>query len=152
MPNEQQIIQMIQTEISKAGSNARFNVQGIPQHVHNNIDAPLVYQPILTYIGLVGLNGEVGILPTGWTVIYNGTGNYSIVHNLNSFLYSVIAFPVGVSAVGLATTDNNIAEFTWTDGSAVDTPFYFILTQVNNKKVTLPTYQSTSYTQRGILA
>lgn len=153
MPNEQQIRQIVQQEISSYASRSRFNVQGIPQHIHNGVDAPITFQPVLTYIGLLSAD-EIGILPTGWTAVKNGTGDFTIIHNLDTFAYAVVASPTGLTGDVDITTDNNNAELSWFaagTNTPQDTPFYFILTTIANKKTSLPTYQSTNYLQTGQL-
>ena len=39
--------------------------------------------------GHIEYDGNPVFLPTGWTVTYNGPGDYTVVHNLNSGEYSV---------------------------------------------------------------
>lgn len=150
--DEQLVRQIVQQEIQKNNSGSRFGFNQIPRHIHNNIDSPFTFQPTITYIGLIGLTGTIGILPTGWTVEYTPTGDYVVRHNLNTNLYSVVASPVGVEAIIQIITDKNTVEFDANGGGGpTDTPFYFILTNANNKSQTQLTYQTTVYTQTGVL-
>lgn len=123
----------------------------VPFHTHNGVDAPPVFQSTFTYIGFIGLDGTVGILPDGWSVNHDSTGDYIITHNLNTFSYSVVASPVGNSLLLDVTTSNNIVEFTWSSGSATDTAFYFILIALWNKNLPPATYSPTGYIKNGIL-
>ena len=147
------IDQKIQAGIQKASAANRFQLTSSQRHTHNDIDSPYVFQPILTYIGLILINGTIaapaagaypGTLPTGWTVNHAGTGDYILTHNLNTTFYACVASPLGTTtAVSLAVSTTQV-EFAWFDTATqalTDTPFMFILTTINNKKTKLPTYQ-----------
>lgn len=151
--NDSQIRQIVREEISRSSAGGRFNIQSLPYHTHNGIDAPFATQPLITYIGLIGLTGTVGILPTGWTVAYTPTGRYQVTHNLGSFQYIINATPAGTIGLVAISIDDNIVEFDWFDASstAQNTPFFFTLSIANNRKVAPPTYQTTVYTQTGQL-
>lgn len=139
--------------MQRHNSGARFGLKELAYHTHNGTDSPPIFQPFITYIGLIGLTGTVGILPSGWSVVYGSTGQYQVTHNLNSFLYAVVANSAGVANVVDISTDPNLIEFDWFTpaGVAQDTPFYFLVSIVNNKKLSLPTYQDTVWTQTGQL-
>jgi len=145
---KQLVIQTINSQMSA------YSTAKVPYHTHNGVDSPPIQQPTFIYLGLIGLDGTIGILPNGWTVTYNGTGDYSITHNLNTFFYSVVASPTGLTADVDITTDNNTAEFSWFQagtGTPQDTPFYFILTAISNKSIVPATYTATEYIKKGIL-
>lgn len=55
----EQIRQIVREEIQKSSSSSRFGLAPISRHIHNNIDSPFVFQPILTYSGLVGVGNSV---------------------------------------------------------------------------------------------
>lgn len=153
MANEN-LIQTIQTEISKAASTARFNVQGVPYHIHNSVDAPYAYQPVLTYVGTV----ETGVAatplppapllaPKGWTFAYQDpasptAGQYVVIHNLNTTFYSVVVTPYesipGFPTYACADIQLGLNDFTINlvdtkTQAAIDHGFTFLLTNVNNK-------------------
>lgn len=147
----QELQQFIRQEIQKVATANRFQLTSIPRHIHNEIDSPLTFQPILNYIGFVPYDGNIHgaaletILPTGWTVTKNSTGNYTVKHNLGTILYSVVASAsqsTNVKVSTVTTANANDVTFTWWDenGVAQDTSFNFVLVQINNKKTTLPTY------------
>lgn len=156
--NEQQVRSIAQQEIQKNEVGSRFQVKPIQQHVHNNIDAPVTFQPILNYAGNV-LAGDFGVtnplptlLPRGWSVSYVTagplTGAYQVTHNLNTLSYGVSPCassenPATLSAVitNVELNPNNfLVLFYNTSGSLIDCGFSFVLTQINNKKQTIPTY------------
>lgn len=151
--NDAYIRQIVREEISKSNSGGRFNIQNLPYHTHNGVDAPFALQPLVTYIGLIGFHGTVGILPTGWTAVYGSTGQYQVTHNLGTIQYVVVASAAGNAAFVDITNDDKLVEFDWFNAAsaAQDTPFYFTLSVANNRKVAPPTYQTTTYTQTGQL-
>lgn len=160
MANEN-LIQTIQTEISKAGSAARFNVQGIPQHVHNNIDAPFAYQPSLSYTGTVLEGDAIGpvsptplLFPNGWTVDFQDTsspsaGAYIVTHSLNTDYYSVVVTPLENNpnnptfvGVNIQTNPSNflLYFFDTKTQAFVDCGFTFVLVNTVNKLSLPPKY------------
>jgi len=71
--SEARIRQIIQEEIKRNQVASKFNVTSVPQHIHNNVDSPFVFQPILTYIAFIPYDGSLTsgleyILPTGWSI------------------------------------------------------------------------------------
>lgn len=143
--NDSQIRQLIQSEIHKTSQSNRFNVQNQGRHIHNDLDSPYVFQPILTYIGFVGYDGSVILLPTGWSITHVGAGEYTITHNLNTQLYAVVVTAQqSTNAVVTAIVEERINDF---DVSMInhvpaleDSSFTFILTNINNKTSKLPAY------------
>jgi hypothetical protein len=152
---EAAIRRIVQEEIQRNAGASRFGLKEISHHTHNGIDSLPTFQPTITYIGMIGLTGTIAILPTGWTCAYQPTGIYQITHNLNSLLYVVVTSPLGLTGVVDVNAALNLIEFDWftTDGNntAQNTPFYFTLTLANNKSAGAPTYQSTVFTQTGVL-
>lgn len=151
---EQEVRAIIQQELRSNAASSRFQVKSIDQHKHNNIDSPATFTPILTYIGFVPSDGNINggleyILPKGWTLTYNGTGEYTLTHNLGTMLYSVVATPTQstntVDAAVISPFTNSV-DINWFLSDAAitpqDTSFFFILTQINNKKSSLPQYIS----------
>lgn len=151
--DDSSIRRIVQEEIRKSGTKSRFGLQSTNYHTHNSTDSAQIFQPIVTYIGLIGATGTAGILPSGWSIAYAPTGIYQIQHNLNSFQYSVVASPVGTTGIVDINLDANIVEFDWFTPASVaqDTPFFFNIVIVNNKKLNLPVYQPTVWTQTGVL-
>lgn len=139
-----QIQSLIRSEVQKISQVGRFGVSNTQRHIHNDIDSPYVFQPILTYVGEIGSNGTVGLLPQGWTVTYNGTGSYSITHNLGTRLYSVVASAQqstnSVVSPVLESFDDGFDANWFTSSGAADTSFTFILVNINNKSTKLPSY------------
>lgn len=144
---KQLVIQTINSQMSS------YSTAKVPFHLHNGVDSPAIFSPTITYIGLIGLTGTIGILPKGWSVTYNGTGDYTITHNLNSFSYSVVASPAGLTGLVDLTTGNDVVEFSWFDASSSpqDTPFYFILVATSGKNIPNPIYSPTDWISKGIL-
>ncbi len=145
--NDTYIRQIVQQELHKTAQSNRFNVQNQGRHIHNDLDAPYVFQPILTYVGQIGSDGTVGLLPNGWTASWNGssTGAYSIFHNLNSRLYGVVASATQSTNTPALPVINPFEnqfdiDFFSVVPSHQDTSFSFILTIINNKTTKIPTY------------
>lgn len=103
----------------------------------------------------------VNLLPTGWTVSYNGTGDYTVTHNLGANsglpassvtypgLYTCVANAIqstNIYPVSVISNFQNEVDFVWADiatGANADTGFNFSLTIVNNKKLPPPSYYGT---------
>lgn len=160
--DEQQVRVIVKQEIQAAASASRFQIGNIPRHIHNDTDSPLAFQPILTYVGLLGVGSAtapvtVNILPKSWTVRYDGTGEYTVIHNLgSSIIYSCVASAAqstNAFAPPVISGFANEVSFTWGDisnpGAKIDTGFYFILTVVNNKDTKIPSYYG-SYATTGV--
>ncbi len=148
--DEQQIRQIVQQEIQKSSNSSRFNVNSVPQIKINSLNTSNTPSTVFTYIGFVPYDGNIAgilevILPLGWTVTHNGTGNYTVTHNLGTILYSVVASAAqstNVKVSTVTTANENDVTFSWWDetGAAQDTSFNFILTQISNKRTTFPLY------------
>lgn len=146
--NEATIKQWIQQGIQQAASANRFTLGGIQRHTHNNVDSPYTFEPILTYVGIINYDGTYSLLPKGWTVVKDpaNLGTYYITHNLGTVLYSCVAScfqSTNIFGVPVIEGFANEVDFTWGDvatGAKADTSFYFILTVINNKSTTLPSY------------
>lgn len=161
MMNDQQIMDAIRREVQAQNSASRFQLNPVQQHTHSGgADGPPVFQPTVTYAGwvpyditatqLLGL-----ILPAGWTLRYDGTGQYTVIHNLGTLLYTVTAActqSTNVVAVPVVSFFANEVSIYWFDatsgavlGDPVDTSFGFQLVQVNNKKTTPQGYDVVGY-------
>lgn len=151
--NEQQIRQLIQQEIRGNESRSRFGIQSVPYHVHNNIDAPTVFTPYGLYAGFVPSDGDANsilgcFLPSGWTLSTSSTGVYTVVHNLGTSLYAVVADAsqstnekvAPVVAPDQTGNQFTISWFRCSDGTGQDTSFTFIVMQVNNRSATSANY------------
>lgn len=146
--NPEQIRALVRQEIQANSSASRFKVNTTPRHIHNNVDSPFTFQPILTYIGEVNADGTAVLLPNGWTSVGSGTGVYTITHNLNSTYYRIVANPsdpyIGVFCT-IGTRGKNtvvVKTFVPSAGSyaATSASFSFILVITNNRSQTLPSY------------
>lgn len=144
----------IQLGVQAGAAGARFGLNAIPRHTHNNVDSPYVFQPILTYVGFIPYTGNVintvlqSLIPKGWTVVYNGTGSYSITHNLNTTLYVVVASAqqsTNQIVSPVIEMFQNSFDVNWFDTNPVaqNTSFTFNLTVIGNRSQTLPTYVGT---------
>lgn len=152
MPNEQQIRQIAQQEISKAQASSRFQLSPTNRHIHNNVDAPFVFLPYTMYGGWVPYDGNINgiletILPKGWTVVHDTTGLYEIHHNLNNSTYSFVAVPTQSTnqvCSPVVESFNNVCYIGWFDTSnaPVDTSFNFILMEFADNNGTFPTYHT----------
>lgn len=164
--DEQQIRQIVREEIRGSDSSGRFGLNSIPRHIHNNIDSPFVFQPIMTFIGLIAADGVPAAIPSGWTVeiatVNLITNTYVITHNLDqqsssgvttdgspSALYSVVTQVEAVANQFYApqvVEYKNLFTVNWYNsaGSTEQISFNFILTLINNKSVTYPKYVGTS--------
>ena len=131
----QQIQQMIQQAIAKNAQHSAFNLTRIPRHIHNDIDSPAIYQPVKTYIGSIGLNGDIVILPIGWSVTVNGTGDYTVTHGLTDAVYSVVVSPNFSDALFQVSPLQGSFGVTMFNRLNIsqDTAFTFLMTVINNK-------------------
>jgi hypothetical protein len=138
--NPQQITNLVQQLMAKSSQSGRFNIQNIPSHIHNGVDSPLVYQPVLTYGGSVTSGGVSQFLPKSWTV-KGGGGTYTIIHNLNTLLYVVNASAQSGSIATSATLSlNSFVVHTFSSGGPTASAFTFTLTNLNNKSTQTPVY------------
>lgn len=103
--------------------------------------------PTFTYAGFIPydpLDPTLGlVLPSGWTIEKYATGEFSITHNLGTELYSVVAVCAQSTndiAIPVVNAFKNSVEIFWFDVGAVDTSFFFTLTQINNRSMTQPNY------------
>lgn len=147
-----EMLQLVRSEIQKASSASRFQLTMTSKHIHNNVDAPFVFQPSMNYGGIVQLDGVGLALPKGWTVTYNGTGSYTITHNLNTTLYVAMVSPILSITLPVAsvTPGDNSFEVLWTDTGTPtdprvrsDTSFSFLLVDLTNKSDSPPSYKFT---------
>lgn len=143
------LVSLIKQTVAGLQSAARFQLSPNNRHVHNNVDAPFVYLPYTMYGGFVPYDPTDGalesILPKGWTVSHDGTGFYTLHHNLGTSIYSCVATATQstnmvVSAV--VSPFQNVTTIGWFDGSsaAQDTSFNFILMELTNSNASFPTY------------
>lgn len=141
--NEQQIRVLVQQMLSAN----RFQLAPVQRHIHNNIDAPTVFQTNVTFVGNISREGAAFLLPKGWTILHTGTGVYKVTHHLGaSALYSVVATPYDLGTVATmmvqAPTGANYVIFEVFDLALnpIDNEFFFNLTLINNTSQTLPQY------------
>lgn len=147
--NPEQIRALVRQEIQANSSASRFSLNTIPRHIHNGVDSPFTFQPILTYAGSLLRDGGPFILPKGWSCSKIGSGSYTVTHNFGSdVIYAVSAIP-GLDAQTIQyyrppTTPGTINFYTLAIGgggaSAVDSSFDFLITVVNNRSQSIPTY------------
>jgi hypothetical protein len=150
---EAQIRRIVQSEMDGSRAESRFGLNPLQRHIHNNLDSPFVFQPILTYIGVINHVGVPVLLPKGWTMQASGfAGVYTVVHNLGkSAFYAVTANAYNSSGTGYDTItvlpqENSVTFLVFdpaTHGASV-CDFNFILTVVNNRATQVPTYELTS--------
>lgn len=148
------IRQMVRSEIEIQASAKRFGLVPIPRHTHNNVDSPFIFQPEITYVGIVDHNGIALLLPKGWTAEQTAfSGVYKVTHNLPpGTLYVVSAIASADSgsghdsvsySQGSDTSSISFFVFNTIAGTGVVCDFYFTLTVINNKSAQLPTYTGT---------
>lgn len=135
------ITQQIQAEIQRQQAESRFQLTPTVRHIHNGTDAPFAYQPTLSYTGLIQLDGTALALPTGWSVTYEGTGQYNINHNLNTTFYVCMVSPILSVTLPIAsvTPGDTVVTVAWTDtltGTVSDTTFSFLLVDATNRNTT----------------
>lgn len=149
---DEQIKNLVRSEVGKQDSANRFRLNPTNRHIHNNTDAPFVFLPYSIYGGIVPYDGNLnGILesslPKGWTVNYDsGTaGFYEVVHKLGNANYVVTATASQstnqvVSAVVETFRDSFFIG--WFDTSNVnqDTSWNFILLEFADNSGSFPTY------------
>lgn len=142
--------------MQSAGNRDTFSVSQVPRHIHNGIDAPYAFTPTAIYGGIIVTSEFPATMPTGWQIIKTGTGSCQVQHNLGNFDQLMwVASPIGAGGATLPVpiivpgtftsffpNANGVVEFSWFDANnaaaAIDTTFYFIGIQVNNKN-TSPT-------------
>ena len=152
----EQIKALIRQEMRTNDSSNRFRLNPTNRHIHNNTDAPFVYLPYQLYAGFVPYDGDVNgilesILPAGWAITYNGTGDYTITHSLGTMLYSFVAIPAQstnqvVSPV--ASSFANQVDIGWFDSTSTrqDTSFTFILMLLQGNSSAFPSYTTNNTT------
>jgi hypothetical protein len=147
--DEQRIRQIVRDEMGATGTRDTFNTLNIPRHVHNGVDAPTIFQPIMQYIGDIGYDGTVGLLPQGWLCEHVGTGLYRITHNLGTRNYSTVVSEIlGPAVLIIPVVENfkNTIELSLLDPVAfapADSSFVFTVTAVTNKSTNSPSYYGT---------
>lgn len=136
----------IQQGIGQTSQLNRFNVGNTQRHIHNDIDSPYAFQPILNYTGLINNDASVGILPKGWTISHtSNSGIYVITHNLDTLVYAVSVTTVfNGSTFEVPTVIMNANSFTvrtfFYPATPSDTGFTFILTNPFNRLTKIPSY------------
>jgi len=127
----------------------QYGVSKVPLHYHNGVDSPVIIRPDVTYIGFVPYEPPYDtttayqfVLPGGWSAVRNGTGDYTITHNLglasNINFYSVVAQATQstnekvASVLSMFENTFDLLWFRCTDGVAVNTSFTFQLVTGNN--------------------
>jgi len=140
----------IQNQIGQASQLGRFNVGNTQRHIHNDIDAPYAFQPILNYVGNISLdvsnNAVIQMLPAGWTVSHTAnSGIFIVTHNLNTLLYAVAVTTIfagntyEVAHVVLSANSFSVTTFFY-PATPADQAFNFILTNPFNRLAKLPSY------------
>lgn len=134
---------MIRQEIAKSSQLGRFNIQNVQQHEHGGVGSRTTLQPTRIYGGAIDTDGAGLILPTGWTSSIELVPNivYTVNHNLDTSTYivSVLQIIPDSGFIGSPTIAPGINKFELTflnvaDGAEnIQTPFYFILININNK-------------------
>jgi hypothetical protein len=61
----------------------------------------------VTYSGHINSGGTTGTLPTGWTVAHNGTGDYTVTHNLGVANIPVVCLGNTVAFICIVAYDTN---------------------------------------------
>lgn len=141
---DQEIRNIIRQEIATASASSRFQLAPNTRHIHNGADSPYAYNPNQVYAGIIVTSDQPSTLPTGWSLEYLGTGETNITHNLGDFDQVMwFATPIGAGGatipVPIVVGGLNVTTFSWFDvsavggGAPVDTTFYFVAVQVNNK-------------------
>lgn len=144
-----------------AEKGTSYGVAKVPLHYHNGIDSPTLIQPAVSYIGFVPYMEDPLLqyaLPGGWEIIYQGLGDYRIIHNLgkasNVNFYSFVANAAqstNAVATPVVSIFENEVEVIWftPDGSGgfdrVDTSFVFTLTTGNNKSPYRTQYETRNF-------
>ena len=147
---EEQIRALIRQEIQRSDNASRFRLNPTNRHIHNNVDAPFVFQPQVAYAGFVYDDATIGNpFPKGWTVESLGTGIYRVTHNLSNLGYSVVVTAIGNPLVPSAfpgwqiLQDYDAFDVLMYDTALqtnLDNSFTFLLTFVNNKSEVPPQY------------
>lgn len=90
----------------------------------------------VSYAGGIYTNGVAVILPTGWTSSKSAGNVYTIIHNLNSTSYGVVAIAINSNGQTyfhpyfVFNTNNFTVEFDDTSATAGATEWNFILTLI----------------------
>lgn len=148
--DEQKVRQIAKQEIVAHDSSARFSLNPIQRHTHNGVDSPPILSPIVTYIGIVS-PGFQAFLPKGWSIETSSTGVFTLRTDFSiGTTFSVVATTelAGIipSIINVVVYAVNEIEFDIVDlaGSFLDAKFYFNITVINSRSLTLPSYNTTN--------
>lgn len=90
-------------------------------HKHLGYDRTKSLDSSLVYSGKVNSGGTTGVLPTGWTVAHNGTGDYTVTHNLGRTLYMTVSTAGTVGYVNVVATGDTTFQVTTYNSSVAAT-------------------------------
>lgn len=155
--DDARIRQIAQQEIQNAAGRSAYQVNNIPFHTHNGVDAPVVYSATQQYVGFVPSDGDVTggstngyvFFPQGWRaerIGFPANILYKVYHNLNTDYYSLSLTPTGVDnspgpAPGAILMPNEFwCTFRTEAGVSYPIDFSFILVTVNNSNQSIPQY------------
>lgn len=153
----QEIQQFVRQQIQQAASANRFQLSGIPRHIHNNVDSPFVFQPTATYVGKVLSSGDSSVpFPVSFSSIQVATGEYFVKTGFDETFYVPLICPSGnaispsifVSWIVETVTGGTygsgfyVTFFDTSTQTNTDTDFYFMVTNISNQSPIPPQYTS----------
>lgn len=89
----------------------------------------------LTYAGYIGSDGSTdNNLPSGWTVNYNGAGDYTLIHGLSTTNYAIVFTATTKCVITILTQGSSSVNYQTNDLTAGNPPndhaVFFILARV----------------------
>lgn len=111
---EKELDNKIDNAIEFSKFRSGFGPTLVPFHEHTGVDSPRIdYKNLVGssgstthYIGAIQSNVAGTPFPTGWSVVNNSTGIYTITHNLGNTTYVVIASGLGSAGVPVISARN----------------------------------------------
>lgn len=142
--NSQEVTTLIRQELNNFANKAQFGVSPILHHKHTGgSDGPQInYASLLgipnqqSYAGTVDSGGTAVLLPSGWSAVQNGTGDYTVSHNLGTVNYGVGAtintndlssFRAIISIAAISAGSFQVLTGNVSSGSGVGVGFTFVL-------------------------
>lgn len=128
----EQIQKMIDDSITKATIFSKKKLGDTPTEALQLANKHYVdsHTGVKGYFGSVASDGTAVSLPVGWTSVKNGSGDYTVTHDLGTNNVGVTVNPMtafGITKITAVGANSFEVQFVNDSGSTVDSTFIFIL-------------------------